>query len=673
MPKALTERQREAVDAPAGPVRVFAGAGSGKTTVLTMRYAKLLRSGADGRRIMVCTFSKAAATEMRERLEAGVGIQLPKYAWIGTIHACFYRILREEVGEELRVLTDSGFKDKRTGKWSDGRLTILTRLIRDRNLEGAHAIETRRLLALYDRWRMSLVRAEDVQAWVDLYQEQRALGDTTPLSDVDDIIPGTFFEFYEPGEDSHEESGRMWSVFRDVADLYRAFQIEKADLKLVDFSDLIFQLWDMLDRNPQMREKWASRFDHILVDEFQDVDRCQFRVLEWLVSKSKSLFVVGDDDQAIYAFRGATPEVMINFHRHFQGARTVLLDENFRCPTNVISMANAGISNNKVREPKLFHGAKEAVNPEFIECEERDEGVVVAEYASQLLLAGAKHSDIVVVYRTNAQSCRFETAFLDKEIPYEIKNGRSFFDSTAVTDLVCYLELVAGEFSPDAAARIMNKPNRWVSRKAIGAWRAENPCLQGMRFVDGLNDLEQRAMRKLFSDIRNVQLLVAETKGNIRSALEEVLRQIDYVSWAKEHLQDDPQDDDLEATLNALRVECDAHPVPTDFFRHVRDQRANAQRQRGKQGTGVLFSTFHGVKGLEWPHVILTGMSDRWMPHRRARSARAQEEERRLAHVGLTRTQKTVCITVPGDESIFVSEWKTALPSGSPLPNLSPA
>jgi DNA helicase-2/ATP-dependent DNA helicase PcrA len=219
----------------------------------------------------------------------------------------------------------------------------------------------------------------------------------------------------------------------------------------------------------------------------------------------------------------------------------------------------------------------------------------------------------------------------------------------------------------------MNKPTRYVSRKAIGAWRAENPCLEGMRVVPGLNEREREAMLRLYSDIRNVQIRVKHDKLNTRQALEEVLSQIDYVKWARENLQDDPQDDDLEATLNALRVECDGHPVPSDFFKHVRDQRANAQRKRGKQGTGVLFSTFHGVKGLEWPHVILTGMSDRWMPHRRAKSERAQEEERRLAHVGLTRTQGTVCITMPGTESMFVTEWKSALKSGSPQPSSSPA
>ena len=232
---------------------------------------------------------------------------------------------------------------------------------------------------------------------------------------------------------------------------------------------------------------------------------------------------------------------------------------------------------------------------------------------------------------------------------------------------------MVGEFSPDGVARVMNKPVRYMSRKALGAWRMQNPCLEGMLDVEGATDQEKAALYRLWSDIANVQAVVKRERLGTRDTLEEVLKRIDYVSWAKENLQDDPQDDDLAATLDALRVECDAHPVPKDFFQHVRFQRANAQKRRGQTGMGVLLSTFHGVKGLEWPHIVLTGMSSRWMPHKRAKSARAQEEERRLAHVGLTRTKGTVCITIPGEESIFVSEWRTALPKPSPQPSSSPA
>lgn len=637
----LTPPQREAVEHTYGPCRVFAGPGSGKTHVLTLRLARLIESGVPVDRILCCTFTKKAAEEMRKRVENQLGVELSR-PWIGTIHSQFYKILRSEIA------SDAGSWDLRVMEGADERIQI-ARCIKKEGLNAVRAtFDDRAMLKRIDSWRMQMIRPDDIDNFLIETAKE------TPLEEFfsDSLFPSTL-----PGGDA-----LLVLATRQLAVLYRAYQRMKSEEGWIDFTDMVFRTWDILERNEALRAKWANRFDFILVDEMQDIDPCQWESVKYLARPKNNIFVVGDDDQSIYSFRGASPEIMLGFSTDFPGARTVMLEQNFRCPQNIIDHANQGIGNNQVRQAKKLFSANPAYDPDIIDVPEDEEAEAVANYIQGLIEAGdGKYSDICVVYRINAQSAPFESVFMEREIPYEIKSGTCFFDKREVADLVAYFELALGNVVPDLVSRVANKasPPRMISKKSIGIWR-NNPTLQNLGFCrgTGLESWETRNLGKLYSDLVYLQGIGRQPKMTTDRLLDAILECTRYEDHCRKEGEEMEADDDFAGTLAALRVEARRHPSPPEFLVHVARAREYARNQKRRRNS-VLLSTFHGVKGLEWRHVILVGMNEGLIPHQKSIDSGNLEEERRLAHVGLTRTKKSMLISVTGTPSRFVVEWFT--------------
>lgn len=368
---------------------------------------------------------------------------------------------------------------------------------------------------------------------------------------------------------------------------------------------------------------------------------------------------------SIYAFRGSSPEIMIEFDKDYPKSTTILLDQNFRCPQNVVQMANRGIGHNVVRHEKTFFSMNPRVEPDLIEVAPEREGEVIADYIQQLAESGTKYQDIVIIYRMNAQSLPFEIELNDRKIPFETKGAKCFYDRPQVKDLIAYMELSMAHNIKENLPRVVHKayPPRMITREAIEQWRIQ-PTIDGLLKVQ-TSDWEKNNLVRFHDDLSRL-LMVYRSGATACALLENILSLTKYEQYSRGE-DDDGGDDDLAFTLTALRVDLRRHATPEKFLEHVAKTRALAGKKR-KRKNAVTLSTFHGVKGLEWDHVILIGMNEGIIPHSRALSdphGGGLEEERRLAHVGLTRTKRSVLISVTEKPSRFVQEWFQVAPDSS--------
>lgn len=632
----FTEPQKQAVAHDDGPCRVFAGAGSGKTTVLTERYARLIKSGVAPENILCCTFTRAAADELKKRTEKNLGYK-PSGWWIGTIHSQFYKI----VNAELADVASGNYRLPVLERWDCERM--IRSIIKSEGLRALALLHESEVVKMIDEWRLAMIRPSEIEDKVrEWHEEDHAQMLEAPLCPV--TLP------------CNEAAIRVF-IHRQGALAYQLFDRMKSEKPCIDLTDQIYKAWDILDRNPVRREYWRRRFRHILVDEFQDIDPCQWAAVKHLAGPNGNLYVVGDDDQAIYAFRGAEPSIMIDFDKDYPSSKTILLDRNFRCPRNIVSMANRGIGNNINRHPKVFFSVNAAVEPDLIEVSPENEAVAVADYVQSLNESGAKWSEMVLIYRMNAQSLLFEMEFMDRDIPFETKSGKCFYDNPQVKDVLAYMELGMAKNVMGNVERVANKcdPPRMIRRDVLTRWMDRKPTIDGLMEVQA-EPFQMGALRRLHDDL--VSIMNAARSGATAGALmEHVLNLTGYERYARG--DESPNgDDDLALTMKALRFDLRRHSTPEAFLGHVARTREMAGKKK-KRRNAVTFSTFHGVKGLEWPHVILAGMNEGVIPHSRSLMAgpAAVEEERRLAHVGLTRTKKTALVVVTERPSRFVNEW----------------
>ncbi|MFB7083873.1 DNA helicase PcrA [Streptomyces sp. NPDC056296] len=633
----LNENQRAAVVHSGSPLLIVAGAGSGKTRVLTHRIAHLLaeRSVHPGQ-ILAITFTNKAAGEMKERVEQLVGPRA-NAMWVMTFHSACVRILRRE-SKKLGFTSSFSIYDAADSK----RLMAL--VCRDLDLDPKR-FPPKSFSAKISNLKNELIDEEDFAA-------QAADG----------------FE-------------------KTVAQAYAMYQSRLREANALDFDDLIMTTVNLLRAFPDVAEHYRRRFRHVLVDEYQDTNHAQYSLVRELVGTTEhavdvppeaevppaELCVVGDADQSIYAFRGATIRNILQFEEDYPDATTILLEQNYRSTQTILTAANAVIERNESRRPKNLwtnQGAGSQITG-YVADTEHDEAQFVADEIDRLTDAGeAKAGDVAVFYRTNAQSRVFEEVFIRVGLPYKVVGGVRFYERKEVRDVLAYLRVLANPEDSVPLRRILNVPKRGIGDRAEAmidalSQREKISFPQALKRVDEAYGMAARSANavKRFNTLMEDLRTIVESGAGPATVLEAILERTGYL--AELQASTDPQDETRIENLQELaavalefeqeRAESEEAGTLADFLEKVALVADSDQIPDEEDGDGVVtLMTLHTAKGLEFPVVFLTGMEDGVFPHMRALGqAKELEEERRLAYVGITRARERLYLT----RSTLRSAW----------------
>ena len=636
----LNPQQTAAVVHSGAPLLVVAGAGSGKTRVLTRRIAYLMaRRNVRPFEILAITFTNKAAGEMKERVADLVG-PIAKSMWVSTFHSACVRILRQE----------------------------------------AHRLGYSNNFTIYD--------SADSQRLISLVAKDLNLDPKRyPPRQFAAMISNAKNELLGPQDYLNSTSNQFEQI---TADVYALYQKRLGQANAMDFDDLIMKTVEVIQRFPEAKSRLRSRFHHILVDEYQDTNHAQYILVKELVGKDEEgipaadLCVVGDADQSIYGFRGATIRNILQFELDYLDAETILLEQNYRSTQNILSAANAVIEQNKDRKPKnLWSEAGAGASlVGYVAENEHDEAEFISGEIKKLANEGiSKYGDTAIFYRTNAQSRVFEEVFMRAGLPYKVVGGVRFYERREIKDFIAYLKVLANLEDEVSLRRIINVPKRGIGDRAIEA--IENfSRSRGISFWQALNavanssELGGRATASLSSFVSLILALnvLVEARTKPSTILEAVLEQSGLLAELEEST--DPQDESRVENLQelvAVSIEYEERPLEdlpegseislAGFLEQVSLVADSDEIPEGEDHGGVItLMTLHTAKGLEFPTVFLTGMEDGIFPHSRTLGERDElEEERRLAYVGLTRARERLYLT----RAEYRSAW------GSP--NYNPA
>jgi DNA helicase-2/ATP-dependent DNA helicase PcrA len=620
----LNERQREAVVHGDGPLVVFAGAGSGKTRVITHRVAHLVAErNVKPWRILAVTFTNKAAGEMRERLGQLVPGGAARDLWVGTFHATCARLLRK-YGEPIGVRKDFVIYDD-----SDQR-AMLTRIVRDLGLDDRR-YPARLLASIINKAKNEAISAEAF--W-----------------------------------DSHEHE-------RPIAEVYRAYEAKMSASGALDFGDLIFRLVHGMQQENALLAELQSRFDHLLVDEYQDTNRVQYLLLRELADRHRNLCVVGDDDQSIYRFRGADRRNILEFSRQFQGAHVVKLEQNYRSTKRILSVANAVVRNNLEREHKtLWTDNEDGSKVTLLRCsDERDEAALVIKLMQMLLQNGYARRDLALLYRTHAQSRVFEEALRFANLPYRVIGGLRFYDRAEIKDLLAYLRVVHNTDDDVSLLRIINTPVRGIgkttierlledaSRRGGSVWKAL--CEAG---DDPLHNAGARKALERFRGLIVALRELAADGGGPAVLARTVLEQTGYTQALRteDNAEADARIENLQEVVGSMvEFEQDAEEPTLSRFLELVTLQTDVDRVNDPDS--VTLMTVHAAKGLEFPVVIVPGLEEGTFPQKASddeNEAADLEEERRLAYVAFTRARQRLFLSHAQSRLVY-SERRYPLPS----------
>ncbi len=610
----LNPAQREAVLATEGPVLVVAGAGSGKTRVLTHRIAHLVAAcGVKPNEILAITFTNKAAGEMKRRLETVVG-DVAQRMWVMTFHAACGRILRREAP---RLAYKSNF----TIYDQADQVRVVKAIVEEEGWDPKRFVP-RGIHAQISNAKNQLVGPEEYARRV-----------------------GSFYE-------------------QTVAAVYMRYQSRLLTSNAMDFDDLIMRTVEVLENHPDAREKWQKAFRYILVDEYQDTNHAQYRLLQLLAGKHGNVFAVGDPDQSIYAFRGADIRNILEFERDFGGAQTIALEQNYRSTNAILRAANSLIANNRERKPKnLFSELGEGDPVRAIEVEdEHAEARYVASEIAGLIDEGYAGAEIAVFYRTNAQSRVLEDVLVRQEIPYQVIGGPRFYERAEIKDAVAYLQVIDNPFDGVSLVRIANRPRRGIGDASIARLQVYADA-QGLSLFEALGHAEEagvgaaplKAVQRLHTLLQS--LMAGALELTVPELLERVLDRTGYLETLQAERTIEAQgrvENLLELGGVALEYQAAAaNPSLSEFLQQISlfsDQDALAE-----EGSRVTLMTLHNAKGLEFRSVFLVGMEEGVFPHARSIEEQGIEEERRLAYVGLTRAQERLTLTHAATRSLWGS------------------
>lgn len=620
----LNPAQREAVLHHGGPLLIVAGAGSGKTSVLTRRIAHALRTGrARPGEVLAITFTNKAAKEMQERIAALVG-PAARTMWVSTFHSACVRILRREA-KTLGLTSSFTIYD------AQDSLRLLTQVAREADLD-PKKFPARALRSRISGLKNDLMTPDDFAATVS---ERRP----------------------------HDEA---------VLTVYRRYQERLRRANALDFDDLIMETVHLLGAFEAVADNYRARFRHILVDEYQDTNPAQYRLIRLLAGADQpdgptgELTVVGDADQSIYAFRGATVRNIVEFEEDFPQARVVLLEQNYRSTQNILSAANSVIPNNPDRKDKRLwtdSGDGETVTGWVAETEQAEARFIVERIDELRDDHDLTYGDFAVFYRTNAQSRAIEDALVRAGMPYKVVGGTRFYERKEIKDALAYLRVLANPADDVNLRRVLNEPKRGIGDRTE-ALIAAHADRERTTFRAALDDADNavgittrsRGPIRTFLTLLNDLAGVAEG-GGVAASLEAVLEQTGYLASLNEST--DPQDEsrvDNLAELVAVAEQYDAQNEEgtLDDFLEAVALSSDADSIPDEEAGEVTLMTLHTAKGLEFPVVFLTGLEDGTFPHQRSfTSDQEMSEERRLAYVGLTRAQRKLLISRAETRSLW--------------------
>jgi DNA helicase-2/ATP-dependent DNA helicase PcrA len=608
----LNPAQREAVLHVEGPLLVVAGAGSGKTRVLTHRVAHLIRAhGIKPNEILAITFTNKAATEMRERLERILG-RTARAIWILTFHAACGRILRREA-ERL------GYRSSFTIYDQADQVRVVKACLEELGKDPKR-FTPRGIHAQISNAKNRLVSPEEYTSRVASFWDQT------------------------------------------VAEVYELYQRKLFASNAVDFDDMLMLTVDVLERFPEALERWQSSFRHVLVDEYQDTNHAQYRLLQLLAAKHRNVFAVGDPDQSIYAFRGADIRNILDFERDFGGAEFVALEQNYRSTNAILDAANAVIDNNRDRKPKRLWSELGQGDPvEVVEVEdEHAEARFVAAEIARHVESGYSAAEIAVFYRTNAQSRVLEDVLVRQQVPYQVIGGPRFYERAEIKDAVAYLSLLNNPDDAVALMRVANRPRRGIGDTSIQRLVTHAGAL-GISLWDATADPEAagvatasaRAVRGFRTIVES--LMSAAQELEVDELVEVVLQRSGTIEAyeAERTIEARGRIENLQELVGSAqeyraRVE---EPTLASFLEEVQLQ--SDQDTLASDTPLVTLMTIHNAKGLEYRVVFLIGMEEGIFPHSRAIEDNEVEEERRLAYVGMTRAMERLALTHATARSLY--------------------
>ncbi len=608
--ESLNNRQREAVSVEPGPILVLAGAGSGKTRVLTHRIAWVCEvGGLSPFSVLAVTFTNKAAAEMRARVEALLGVSATAM-WVGTFHGLAHRMLRAH-WQIARLPQNFQILD------SDDQLRMTKRVIRQLELDEANCP------AKQAQWYINHQKDEGLRA-----------GNIDPGNDL---------------------------VQKQLRDIYQHYQEHCERAGVVDFAELLLRALELIRDNDDLRSHYQRRFQHILVDEFQDTNAIQYAWLRLLAGEHTPVFVVGDDDQSIYGWRGARIENIQHFERDFRHTQTIRLEQNYRSTGTILKAANALIDNNRGRlgkelwtdsgdgDPILYYSA----------YNEKDEARFVIDRIQDWVDQGRSRNEVAVLYRSNAQSRQFEEILITRGMPYRVYGGLRFFERAEVKDTLAYLRILSNPMADHAFERTVNHPPRGIGQKSIDLIRkyAAQHSLSLWSSSLGLIESRQLTARAETALQGYIDLIQSMQNELLDQGLEQQIRQCIDESGLKAHFAKDETEkgqsrlENLQELAGAGRsFEIDAeiedeNMTPLDaFLAHAALEAGEAQGDAWEDCVQLM--TLHSVKGLEFPLVFLVGMEEGLFPHQRSsKEPGKMEEERRLCYVGITRAREQLIVS----------------------------
>jgi DNA helicase II / ATP-dependent DNA helicase PcrA len=624
----LNRPQRDAVTTLAGPLLVLAGAGTGKTRVITFRIARLIQTGIAPNRILAVTFTNKAAREMRERARKILGRRKKgdKEPEISTFHSLCVRVLRRHA----RLL---GYPEEFTIYDRGDQETLARNALRDVRV-GHETLKPSDLLGYIGNWKSQGVRAD---AALDLAGKDKA---------------------------------------QLAAMAYGKYQSALKAAGAMDFDDLLLCTEELFTKHAEARFAEASRFDHLLIDEYQDTNGLQYRIVKAMADRHRNLCVVGDDDQSIYGWRGAEVTHILSFQNDWPEAKVVRLEDNYRSKAPILELANTLIAHNSTRHKKVLRPSREGgIPPKIVrfDNETKEAEEVVRDIRMRLDVTDGPRtaaSDIAILFRTNEQPRAFELELRRNKVPYVLVGGQSFYDRKEVRDVLSYLKVIANPNDEVALLRIINVPSRGIGTGTIEALlehavSAGKPLWQVL--PEALQTVPSLTAQRIFEFIK----LIDKYRGRLgqqplAEMLKELLETVDYKSELSRAYKE-PADVEarwatVEELINsaALYTERAENPSLLGFL----EESTLADRDHGdddkKERHALTLMTLHSAKGLEFPHVYLIGMEEGLLPHQRSiLDGRSIEEERRLCYVGVTRAQDTLVLSFCRERM----KWGKARPS----------
>ncbi|MFH0887109.1 MAG: UvrD-helicase domain-containing protein [bacterium] len=619
--KSLNPMQKEAAKVLSGPLLIIAGAGSGKTRVLTHRIANLIKEhNIKPSQILAVTFTNKAADEMKTRLKYLVG-PFVRDMWVGTFHGICGRILRVDIDRLGRKKNFVIFD-------ATDQLTLMRHIVRDLEVDEDH-YKPRAILA-------AISRAKNDMLSPDLYAK----------------VAGDFFQ-------------------EKVALAYERYQRELAKNNALDFDDMLMLAVQLFAKVPQVLEKYQDRFKYINVDEYQDTNKAQYSLTKMLAKKYRNICVVGDEDQSIYSFRGADFTNILNFEKDYPEAKVIKLEQNYRSTAIILDAANHVIRNNSMRKEKALWTAQGEGHTitHLVSVDGKDEARYIAREIEEKIGGETKDDgrrtfrDFVILYRTNAQSRVLEEAFMERGIPYRIYSGVRFYERAEIKDVMAFMRIIFNVTDDQSTIRLLKNHIAGIGKVTLQRLE-ERSSLKKVPFFETLKEMEFPSIKvksKVQGFINLIEnLRIKADSISVTELLEKVLEDSGYLFSL--------QKEGTEEALTRIENIKELASVTKEFEKNSEDKSLGAfltqvslvtdLDQRDEESDAVALMTLHGVKGLEFPYVFIVGMEEGIFPHFRSLYEPMElEEERRLCYVGITRAKEKLYLTTSERRMLFGEEW----------------